>query len=164
MTESVDHELARFATGTAQEISVLMPGERDAPSAVVVAGDAGVRRATALYLRLVGGYSVLATGSMQHALRASSEFRPALLLLYVERRRPWPALQLHAWRAHVGAPVIALVTDSEQGEPHELEALGAVEVVTVPVDPGHLMEIMRRALGPAAGFTFPPGLPAKMDA
>ncbi|NML43231.1 response regulator transcription factor [Ramlibacter sp. G-1-2-2] len=135
----------------ALRIPLLMPGEPGAPAAVVVAANPDARRATALFLRLMGEYSVLATGTLAEALAACEDFAPSLLLLYAERGRPWPEAELHAWRSRIKAPALVLVDDPDDYDCRTLREMGATDVVPIPVDPAQLMAIVGDTTAQAAG-------------
>jgi hypothetical protein len=52
---------------------------------LLVSADPPIRDVTTLFLRLAGGYDVLATGSLAEACRRGEGFAPQLLVLHTPR-------------------------------------------------------------------------------
>lgn len=119
---------------------VLVPGEHaGVPRVLVISRDPSVRHATALYLRLIGGYAVLATRSLEEALAQAEKFRPGLLLLDTGPDSVVPEEELRALRQRTRASLILLTCDSRPHIVRSLNALAPDEMFLIPVDPEDLM-------------------------
>src|SRR5262249_33927157 len=97
----------------------------------------------ALYLRIVGGYDVLAAGSLAEACRRRQEFAPQLLLLHVmrwDRVDPEALVQLDVPR---GLPLLCLTGDPRPAKAAELLALGARQVLLMPMHPQRMLAFVR---------------------
>lgn len=143
------HEYDRQAAANdaGADIAMLIPGERaDAPGVLVVSPDDAIRQATALYLRLAGGYPVLATRTLEGATARELPFQPALMLVHAPRRQALSAALLQDLRGRTGAGLILLTTDPDAREFEALHALAPHDIFLMPADPEILMDAIEDAL------------------
>lgn len=142
------HEGGEAAANDANADSpVLLPGEHTgAPGVLVVSRHEAVRQATALYLRLVGGYTVVATRTLEGAAANELPFQPALLVVHAPHRKAISAARLQEIRGRTGAALILLASDPSPAEFKGLQALAPRHIFLMPADPALLMEAVDDAL------------------
>lgn len=135
--------------GARPAIPVLLPAERPGtPGVLVVSPDDVVGHATALYLRLNGGYAVVTARSLEEAAACRLPFAPALLLLHATRGQALCALLLREIRGRTGAELIVLVSDLDTEEFEGLRAHAPRDIFLMPADPEILMDVVEDAVRP----------------
>lgn len=129
------------------DIPVLTQGESaDAPGVLVVSPDDTIRHATALYLRLVGGYRVIATRTLEGAAASDLLLKPGLLLVHAPHRKALSAAALQELRGRTSAALILLASDPDHREFEALRSLAPVDIFRMPADPQLLMDAVAAAL------------------
>jgi DNA-binding NarL/FixJ family response regulator len=132
--------------GTA-DIPMVTQGESShVPCVLVVSPDDTLRHATALYLRLVGGYHVIATQTLEGAAANDLLLKPGLLLVHAPHRKALSAAALQELRGRTGAALILLASGSDHREFEALRSLAPRDVFLMPADPQLLMDAVTAAL------------------
>ncbi len=116
---------------------------------LLVEDDDSIRMVTQLALETIGGWDVIAFASGQDALVVAPTLEPDLLLLDVSMpvmTGPQTLERMRAMPTLAKTPVVFLTASTRAGEVTSYRALGALDVIAKPFDPGQLCQRIATAL------------------